>query len=35
VVLALAEVLGAEEFWQAEELRSVACGLADEIGGVV
>ncbi len=35
VVLALAEVLGAEELGQADELGAVAGGLADEVGGVV
>ena len=35
MVLPLAEVLRTEEFGQADELRSVARSLADEIGGVV
>ena len=35
MVLALAEVLGAEELWQADDLRPVARGLADEVCGVV
>ena len=35
VVFALAEVLGAEELGQADELRAGAGGFADEVGGVV
>ena len=35
VVLALAEVLGAEELWQADELGSLAGGFVDALGGLV
>jgi hypothetical protein len=35
VVLALAEVLGPEELWQADNLRTVTCGLAHHLRSMV